>query len=128
MISVATFLSHFPSFSNIPETEIQHWLDLAQDFLNKSNWGIYWERAVELWTAHNIALDQMQSAGDGMGSLANLQGVPASKSVDNVSKSYDTSMFNVGNDASKDGDYLFTIYGRRYLTLRNAVISPVALL
>ena len=128
MISVDIFLSHFPGFQNIATEEIQYWLDLAQDFLNKSNWGIYWERAVELWTAHNIALDQMQSSGDGMGSLANLQGVHASKSVDNVSKSYDTSVFNVGSDSENDGDYLFTIYGRRYLTLRNAVISPAALL
>lgn len=128
MITVDTFLLHFPGFGNVSRDEIQYWLNLAQDFLNKTNWGKYWERAVELWAAHNIALDQMQNKGDGMGGLNNLQGVPASKSVDNVSKSYDTSMFNSGSDSANDGDYLFTIYGRRYLTLRNAIIAPATLL
>lgn len=124
-ITVETFLSHFPSFNNIPRTQIQYWLDFAEDYLNKYSWGKWWERAVELYAAHNIALDVLQEKG--MGGLAALQGIPASKSVDNVSKSYDTSFFRM-RDSDDDGDYKFTLYGLRYLRLRNSIISPAALL
>lgn len=124
-ITVETFLSKFPSFDNVPRTKIQYWIDFAQDYLSKYNWGKWWERAVELYIAHNLALDLLQEKG--MGGLGALQGIPASKSVDNIAKSYDTSVFQMrGSD--DDGDYKYTIYGRRYLTLRNSIISPVALL
>lgn len=125
-VTVETFLSHFPSFNIIPRSEIQYWLDFAQDYLNKYNWGKFWERAVELYAAHNIALDVLQEKG--MGSLGALQGIPASKAVDNVSKSYDTSFFRSGRADDDDGDYKFTLYGLRYVRLRNSIISPAALL
>lgn len=124
-ITVESFLSKFPSFNNVPRAKIQDYLDFAQEYLSKYNWGKWWVRAVELYTAHNLALDVLQEKG--MGGLDALQGIPASKSVDNVSKSYDTSVFRT-RDSDDDGDYKYTIYGRRYLTLRNSIISPAALL
>jgi hypothetical protein len=79
--------------------------------LNSSIWGDMYQLGMGLWAAHEMTKF-------GPGGLAGLPGstgvgIPASKSVNGVSISYDVSM---GSDPEA-GQYNMTLYGRQFWSM-----------
>ena len=127
-ISIAQFRADYPEFgSNVsyPDAQINYWLGVAYSMLNAARWGRQLDMAAELYTAHNIALEFKAQADSAAGAMpGESTGVVSAKSVDSVSKSYDTTI------ASQEGagHWNLTIYGTRlYRLIRLFGAGPMQL-
>jgi hypothetical protein len=112
-----TFRADYPEFADTtayPSSAIAYWLALAGKLLNACRWADLIDTGTELFIAHNLVLerDAQKTAGVG-GTPGKTQGPLASKSIDKVSASYDTSS---GLDPA-DTHWNLTIYGTRFIRL-----------
>lgn len=125
------FRSCFPEFSSeiaYPDGLIQYWLTWSYLLVNTDRFGKLADNAVQLYAAHNIALERraylesQKPSPSGAGAPGMATGAASARSVDKVSVTYDT-----GAVAEKDGgDYNQTIYGRRFYRLvQLAGMGPV---
>jgi hypothetical protein len=140
--SVEEFRSNYPAFADatrFTDAEVQYWIDQAcsppnsTPAINKYRWGQFYQLGLQLWVAHNLAVQDMmaQRAGlPGMGGPSYVtspmtgSGVPASKSVDGVSISYDNQI-GLEHDAGWWGS---TPWGNQFLYyLRMAGSAPIQL-
>jgi len=127
-VTVSKFRADFPAFKNstiVPDGTIQFWLDFVQNgpALDPGRWGNWWTTGIELFVAHNTALDT-EAAGDAARGLPPgfSQGVLNSQSVDKASAGYDTSSVLDPNA----GHWNLTIYGQRlYRMMRIIGAGPV---
>lgn len=109
--------SDFPEFadtSQYPDAIVQTWLIVAASLVNADRWMELTNIGIELVTAHHLALSARDQKAAAVGNVpGTMTGPTASKSVDKVSTSYDTSA------ASLDGAgfWSLTSYGMRYLSL-----------
>ena len=80
------FLTRFPEFSAVAEARIQLFLDEALLEIREGDWGDFYNKGLNLFTAHLLTLaDQTAAAtGGATGSLAPI----ASRSVGDVSVSF----------------------------------------
>src|SRR5215471_7162046 len=113
LLTVDGFREDYPAFADagrFPDEEIQHWIDIAcappnsTPAVNKYRWGQFYQLGLELFVAHNLAIQDMmvQRAGPpGSGATPGGYygytpivgtGVVASKSVNGVSLSYDNQI------------------------------------
>jgi hypothetical protein len=102
----------FPAFGDksvYTDAMIQTWLNMAP--LNSSVWGDMYQLGQGLWTAHELA--KFGPGGYTSQNIFGVGGIPASKSVNGVSISYDTSM---GVDPEA-GQYNMTLYGRQFWSM-----------
>ena len=113
----ATFKGHYPEFvcpDTYPQSQVQFWLDIAYSMLNASRWGRQLDIGVELYVAHNLALEARSQATAANGGIPGESvGVLNSKSVDKVSAGYDTGIATEQNA----GHWNSTIYGTRFYRL-----------
>jgi hypothetical protein len=125
-ITIAQFRIDFPAFADpvkYPDAELTFWLTLGSLLINADRWCSVANFGVELYMAHNLALEAMskkQAAGGGIPGAAS--GMLNSKSVDKVSAGYDTS--SVAEQFG--GNYNLTTYGQRlYRLLQQFGAGPI---
>jgi hypothetical protein len=126
ILTVAEFRVIFPAFANaaiFSDATVAYWINQAVTLpiINAERWGQFYSFGIGLFVAHILTLGNAQrnfmSSGGGLGS-----GVPASKSVNGVSISYDTQL---GQEANA-GWYGLTTYGSMFLRyLRMAGAGPM---
>ena len=105
-MDLATFRSHRPEFSAVADAVVQRYLDLAAAVLPADRWCDYLDLGIELYTAHQLALDARSGA-------AALSGAVNSKTVGSASVGYDVgSMLLPGA-----GPWYATSYGARFWQL-----------
>lgn len=94
-MNAATFRTDFPEFSDVsayPTGTIEFYLGLGATMLNADRWGDTQPYGIELFTAHHLVVASREQAAAAVGGAPGaITGPQASKSVDKVSVSYDTS-------------------------------------
>jgi hypothetical protein len=125
--TVAQFQLDFPEFAvaGVPvlgAPSIQFWLNFALTLLNQCRFGSFYYYAVELFVAHNLALEWWSTQG-GPGTVPGVaKGSIASTAAGNVSVAYNTAAV-VELDA---GHWNYTIYGQRLIRyIRMAGAGPI---
>jgi hypothetical protein len=111
----AQFRSDFPEFANATDAQINLWLTVATALVDPARWDELTDIGVELVTAHHLAIALRNArAGAAGGAGAGAVGGPvASKAVDKVSVSYNTSATQFEGEAF----WNMTTYGIQYLQL-----------
>lgn len=111
MIDATKFRTDFPEFADEAKytpAMVEFWLKLAVLRLNEKRWADLYDFGIELFVAHQLVLatKNLKTAG--------VQVAPvASKSVDKVSVSYDTSAVTLDNA----GHWSTTNYGQQFWQL-----------
>lgn len=114
MFDVDKFLAVFPEFGDIPSARIEFIGEWGEDFLSKTAFGKWWERAVWLFVAHRLATQFDISAkvaelgevgADAYGMLTTSQ----SASTSSLSESKTASAF-----ANSDNPLYFDLSKTRY--------------
>lgn len=107
----AEFRQQIPQFADAvkyPDAQVRFYLTMAELSLPASRWGELYGFGLALFTAHNLALDQMSNGPiPGRSQF----GLVASKSVGPASVSYDNSLFMLPNA----GHWSLTMFGTRFL-------------
>lgn len=123
--TIDDFLRIYPQFSDIDRVVVEAWLNVALSSLSYSRWGSYWHMGMGFYMAHFLTL-YVQSLGGNvddptMASIENalFKGIATSKSVDDMSVSYDFS--SVANEADGWGTYKQTSYGLQFVQFAKLV-------
>lgn len=114
-----TDMTAFADTARWQDDDIAMYLNIANATLDPHRWGEWLTYGVEMFTAHNIVLDQESNVIAQRGGIpgANNVGIVQSKSVGPASVSYDTSA-----GAEVDGGmWNLTVYGRRFLRMARMV-------
>ncbi|VWD02163.1 bacteriophage protein [Burkholderia aenigmatica] len=116
-MDLAQFRQSFPEFADttqFPDSTIEIWLTIAVSLVNPTRWMELTDIGVGLVTAHHVALATRNTNAVAVGGVPGQVVAPqASKSVDKVSASYDTSAVTLGSA----GFWNSTSYGIQYLTM-----------
>ena len=119
------FLAMYPQFTNhIPAAMLSSFILLANNSLEEARWHSHWKLGMALFIAHYCQLYLNSSSPadtllEKAKSLSKPQGLTASKSVGDVSISYD---FNTISDSLKSwGTWNLTIYGQQLATIGKLV-------
>lgn len=114
-MDIALFRQHFPEFSDTlkyPDDQIDFWAGAAEIMIIQRRWGPMYSRGIELYVAHYLTLAarnaQVAAGGGNPGLGGGATGAVSSKTVGDVSISYDTSS---GIDESA-GQWGLTTYGQ----------------
>lgn len=121
--TIGDFFSFYPQFQvldELPESIIQLYLDFALDVVNIARWGNQFKLGVCLFTAHFVSLYLMSATPEGASAQevlnsAQMRGVISSKSVHDVSVSYDYSL--AVSEVDKWGNFGLTIYGNQFVSI-----------
>ena len=111
------FRLDFPEFANAtvyPNSVLLFWSTVAASLIDANRWGPLFTQGMELFVAHNVALQQagiVAAANGGIPGGAN--GVISSKKVGDVSVNYDNADVMLPNA----GHWNQTTYGRQYLQM-----------
>lgn len=119
-VSASDFRAAFPEFADTTKYSddmVEYYTSLADLTLNTDRWGDFLTHGSYLFIAHNCALRAKAVADAAAGGIPGQGGVVASKSVADVSVSFDTGASNMDNA----GMYNATIYGRELLKLARMV-------
>jgi len=120
-MDIATFRQDFSEFSsavNFPNADVTFWLTLGQKLLNECRWADLLDTGLELFIAHNLALERGAKKSAANGAVPGMSTGPvAAKAVDKVSVNYDTTAA-MEADA---GHWNLTIYGTRFIQLARMV-------
>jgi len=116
-ITPQQFRTTFPAFVNpscFHDAEIKFWAALAEKLHNADRWGDLLEFGVQLFIAHNLAIDFNNTKASRLGQAPGVvQGAITSGSVDKVSYSRDTQSVMEPNA----GHWNLTTFGLRYRRL-----------
>lgn len=121
--TIGDFFSFYPQFQGLdelPEAVIQLYLDFALDVVNIARWGNQFKLGVCLFTAHFVTLYLMSATPEGADAQevlnsAQMRGVISSKSVHDVSVSYDYSL--AVSEVDKWGNFGLTLYGNQFVSI-----------
>jgi hypothetical protein len=119
-ITPAQFRTDLPEFSDtakFPDTLISLWIDMATVYVDEERWGGETAalRGTELCAAHLIVLAAREQATADLGAIpGTIRGLLTSKSVGDVSASYDVSSLLSAADA---GFWSQTSYGMQFFRL-----------
>jgi hypothetical protein len=119
-VTVDEFRGAFPAFADpikYPDAQISFYLTLGYTMHNADKWGNLLDFGVQLWTAHSLSMDAMNTAGGANARPGALAGNVTSMSADGVSWSRD---FGSVMDA-KAGHWNLTSFGLRWRDLMNLV-------
>lgn len=116
-VTAAQFRTDFPEFASTtqyPDSAVNFWLVWAYKLLNPCRWVDILDLGVELFVAHNLALERaaINQASSG-GVPTGVTGNVSSKAVAQVSVSYDNSS-SMELDA---GHWNLTIWGKRFVRM-----------
>lgn len=111
-MDAARFRLDFPEFTDPPYTDgsVNFWLGVAVLMLRPERWADLLDVGLELFTAHNLALERAAATNGGA-----QMGVVSAKTVDKLSISYDASAGIIPNA----GHWNLTTYGTRFLWMMN---------
>lgn len=116
-VTAASFRTDFPEFANTtdyPNTLINFYLALGPKLIDATRWGDIFDFGLSLFVAHNIVLERVAAKAVIPGGIPGLTSGPmASKQVDKVSVSYDTT----AAIEPGAGHWNLTTYGQRYIRL-----------
>jgi hypothetical protein len=116
-MDAATFRQTFPEFADTveyPGAQIAFWIATGSKFLNAERFADIYDFALQLYTAHHLTIAKRnQLSAQAGGAPGTLNGPVASKTVDKVSVSYDTSAVTLA-DA---GFWNATGYGVQFFQL-----------
>lgn len=110
-VTVAQFRADFPEFADAtkyPDASVNFWLNIAATRLDPVRWADMLDPGTELFVAHQVVLSARNAKSAGV-TVAPI----ASKSVDKVSVSYDTSAVRLDNA----GHWAATNYGQQFWQL-----------
>ena len=113
-VTVAAFLDAFPEFQSsdrYTEAAIEFWIGVGEKMLRPERWEDLLDHGVMLFTAHNLVLSAKNIAASVNGFPGAYAGAIASKSVDKLSISYDTTSGTVSNA----GAYNMSTYGIQFI-------------
>lgn len=121
--TAADFYAMYPQFqglTEIPEAIFNAYLSFVLDVVNVATWGDHFRLGAALLLAHYLTLYLESQAPEGASAKeiidsAEMRGVVASKSVGDVSVSYDYN--NAVADASKWSGYNLTAFGSQFAIL-----------
>lgn len=126
-VTVAEFLEHFPEFGDVPPAAVQFQLNLAMKSQNTTEWGCYWREAVQLMTAHVLALKyNIADKATELGRMnPYMTGFATSQSASPGSLSFSSQLpaGALGDDPFISWMYR-TAYGQEWLALLVMVIPP----
>lgn len=122
LVTIDQFRKDFTEFSNTakyPNDGVQFWLTFADKMLiNPLRWGDVRNMGIELFVAHNLALENQAQKASKAGGTPGLQmGVLTGKTVGPVSANYDA---NAGLELGA-GHWNLTTYGTRFLRLARMI-------
>jgi hypothetical protein len=118
--TIAQFFQDFPEFNTATATgnvlqfnpnAVQYWLNLAVLCLNAGLWGNMYYWAVEMFAAHNLALEAWAVQGGPLNVPGIAKGMIASRSAGDVNTTYNTQA-TLAADAEH---WNFTIWGIRLI-------------
>jgi hypothetical protein len=118
-MDITQFRKDFPEFSDValyPTAMVTFWSAIAEQTTSQPKYGDTYTAVVKLATAHYITLEGLnqKTAANG-GTPGQSAGVVSSKSVGDVSVSYDTTIGTITGDDV--GQWNATTYGRQYFSL-----------
>lgn len=117
MATIPELVSAFaPKFAT--DSRVGTFADLAAQTLTASAWGAVYGQAVALLTCHMLTL--LPADADADDSSVEAAGPVQSKSAGDVSVSYAAASGVTGEVAIEDADLLRTVYGRRFIALRDS--------
>lgn len=113
-VTALQFRLDFPEFSNqatFPDSQVAFWAMVAAKLCNPQRWRSMLTVAMELFIAHNVALERLAVIGASTpGGIPGIsRGIVASEAAGAVSVSYDTS----GAAELGAGHWNLTTYGQR---------------
>lgn len=116
------FILIFSEFNDLDQTEVENVLSLSGRLLSQTAWGDFYDDAIGLDAAHNLAIRRMQTDADPNKALIAAAGPLSSASAAGASASFGA----VGITSTDKGVswYLKTSYGQRFLALRDQVVCP----
>lgn len=121
----ADFLTFYPQFTSLlPDTVIDKIIERAHATVLEVRWRENWEQGMHDFVAHNCVM-YMIKVGEGTPTAAKViasaqpKGLQSSKSVGDVSVSYD---FSTNSDDFKGyANYAMTAYGRDFATMAKRI-------
>ena len=117
VVTFQQFTADYPEFSDpskYPVSAFNYWYNVAVLLFNAPRWYDMLATGIELFVAHNLALEVRAQADAANGAPPGMiTGVINSKSVDKVSIGYDTA----GGIEADAGHWNLTIYGTRLIKL-----------
>lgn len=128
-VTYEEFIEGFPEFADIAEGAVKRQLDLSNMTLSRPAWGKWWRHAVELFTAHYLALRFNLAAAlveNGMRSPTAV-GITTSQSANTTGLSESSTLNGLATSADAiEADFARTTYGLEYLSLLKMVVSPTS--
>lgn len=110
--SLATYRALIPAHSAIADATVEVYLELAAKRHDATRWGVVYAEAMCFWAAHTIE----RTPGLG-GATSAAVGPVTARSAGKVSESYGSLSGNGGSTV--DQDLMTTVYGLRYIDIRN---------
>lgn len=109
-----------PEFAAVEDSEVQSYIDIAQEFICESKWGeVKAKKALMLLTCHFL-----KDMGLGAGGSSSASGPVTMEKVGDLQRSYGSATLSKGSTSEQL--FLTTKYGRAYILLRKTlVITPI---
>lgn len=114
----AEFVAKYPAFASLTEAAVQDQIDESAALLFLGAWGDWYSTAVELDTAHNLALSSMLMTDATTAVIGS--GIVSSASAAGVTTSFATP--ELGEKRTSRDWYTKSIFGQKFLRLRNVVM------
>jgi len=118
-MTYAEFIALYPEFTTMSQVIVEDKLTRAELLLSSSAWGDFYQTAIGLDAAHNLAL-RAAIGSSTTGGIKAAAGQITSASGAGLSVGFAQSQ---SNNQTEEW-YNKTIYGQEYLRLRSVVIAP----
>ena len=121
-MDVQQFRIDFPEFAEATRytnSVITFYSNLGTTLLDANRWGAQLNYGLELFTAHNIALEALDKRAADAGQIpGQIPGAVANKRVDAVSVGYESGNISMEENA---GHWNLTIYGKQFIRLARMI-------
>lgn len=109
-------------FKDVPDTELEQWIELVSPMVGKKQFGKLYEQALAYLVCH-----KMKMTGKGENPLGELGTIGIGFAVGSVSEGGSSISFgaNQSSNIATDAELGLTAYGVQYLSLRRMVIVPI---
>lgn len=104
-VTVADIITIYDRFADVPPHQIQAQIELAKTFCNKKKWAERWQMGVIQLTCHFLEREWQQDAVTGSMAATIATGG------------------NVSLPAPIDDDFKLSVYGLRYLAMREVIAN-----
>lgn len=113
-----SFKTRFPQFAAEDDDRIQFFIDDADPFFDVCRWGGFYEVGIANFVAHELVVANADAAAAAAGGAsAGMSNNTTTKKVDMVQVTRDATLLQ----AEANDPYMRTVYGQRYVELRDQV-------